>query len=42
MDILFIYPAESEGFEPPKHANACYSVFSCLIQRINKSNFEDI
>ena len=22
------------GGEPPKHANACYSVFSCLIQRI--------
>ena len=32
MDILFIYPAESEGFEPPVRRNA-YTAFRVRLFR---------
>ena len=32
MDILFIYPAESEGFEPPIRRNA-YTAFRVRLFR---------
>ena len=42
MDILFIHLAESEGFEPPKHVNACLKFLFLPYIGINKSISEDI